>query len=62
MGDSRVNNFDYGNVRRGATHDNVARVNFLHGTAVNMRSGQADSQVTKRSTLPVRLVRSLPPP
>ena len=62
MDDSRANNFDYGNVRRGVTHDNVARVNFLHGTAVNMRSGQADIQVTKRSTLPVRLVRSLPPP
>lgn len=60
--DSRINNYDYGNIRRGITNDNLARVNFLHGLAVDTRNGQADGQVSKRTPLPVRLVRTLPPP
>lgn len=60
--DTRVNNYDYGNVKRGVTNDNLARVNFLHGLAVDMRNGQSDGQVTKRTPLPVRLVRTLPLP
>jgi hypothetical protein len=53
-----VNPYNYGNVmsaRNGSA--NVNRMAFLHGWAVNMDTGEADGEVSRRSKLPVRLVR-----
>ncbi len=58
---SKVNPYDYGNIRRGVTDENVARVAFLHGWAVHAATGEADGAVLKRTRLAVRLVRSLEP-
>lgn len=58
---SRVNPYDYANIRQGLTNDTVVRVSFLHGWAVHTASGDTDGQVVKRTRLPVRLVRSLQP-
>lgn len=52
-----VNQYDYGNIERGVTAQSLNRMAFLHGWAVNMRSAQARGDVTKRTKLPVRLVR-----
>lgn len=56
-----VNPYDYGNIRSGVTEQNVARLSFLHGLAVQLPGGEVDSGVLKRERLPVRLVRSLAP-
>jgi hypothetical protein len=56
-----VNPYDYGNIRRGLTEQNVARLSFLHGLAVQLPGGEVDSSVLKRERLPVRLVRTLVP-
>ncbi len=58
---SSVNPYDYGNIRRGVTSENVARIAFLHGWAVHTATGEADGAVLKRTRLAVRLVRSLGP-
>ncbi|MEO8296840.1 MAG: DUF1566 domain-containing protein [Burkholderiales bacterium] len=58
---ARVNPYDYGNIRRGVTNENVARLSFLHGWAVDMSNGDAEGDVLKRSQLAVRLVRPLKP-
>jgi hypothetical protein len=42
---------------RGRTNENTNRMAFLHGWAVNLTSGEARGDVTKRTKLPVRLVR-----
>lgn len=54
-----VNPYNYGNVM--SAHNgagNVNRMAFLHGWAVNMDTGEADGEVSRRSKLPVRLVRT----
>jgi hypothetical protein len=54
-----VNPYNYGNVM--AARNGTASVNrmaFLHGWAVNMETGEADGEVSRRSKLPVRLVRT----
>ncbi|MBT9595107.1 MAG: DUF1566 domain-containing protein [Vitreoscilla sp.] len=56
-----VNQYDYGNIRSGVTEQNVARLSFLHGLAVQLPGGEVDSGVLKRERLPVRLVRTLAP-
>jgi hypothetical protein len=53
-----VNQYSYGNVMQGLTNDNVNRLAFLHGWAVNLESGAARGDVTKRTKLHVRLVRT----
>lgn len=58
---SRLNPYAYGNIQRGVTGENMARISFLHGWAVHTGSGEADGEVNKRTRLPVRLVRSLAP-
>ena len=55
-----VNPYNYGNVMRGVNADNVNQMAFLHGWAVNLSSGDADSETPKRNLLPVRLVRPQP--
>lgn len=56
---SHLNQYEYGNVRKGVTNDNMARISFLHFWAVHVATGESDGDVTKRSRLVVRLVRSL---
>jgi hypothetical protein len=58
---SRVNPYAYGNISKGLTEQSATRISFLHGWAVHSTNGQTDGAVLKRSTLPVRLVRSLDP-
>jgi hypothetical protein len=52
------NQYNYGNIMQGQSFgaDHMA---FLHGWAVNLGTGEARGDVTKRTKLPVRLVRSL---
>ena len=52
-----INQYDYGNIGRGITEQSVNRMAFLHGWAVSMGSGQARGDISKRTKLPVRLVR-----
>lgn len=56
-----VNPYDYGNIRRGVTEQNVNRLGFMHGWAVNSETGAASDEFAKKTQLPVRLVRSLDP-
>ncbi|WP_428420277.1 DUF1566 domain-containing protein [Methylibium sp.] len=55
-----VNQYDYGNIVQGRTNANANRMAFLHGWAVNLETGEARGDVTKRTKLPVRLVRPQP--
>lgn len=57
---SAVNPYDYGNIARGRTNENANHMAFLHGWAVNLKTGEARGDVVKRTKLPVRLVRSEP--
>ncbi|MGC4061150.1 MAG: DUF1566 domain-containing protein [Aquabacterium sp.] len=53
-----VNPYNYGNVMNARNGTGGAnRMAFLHGWAVNMDTGEADGEVSRRSKLPVRLVR-----
>jgi len=54
-----VNQYRYGNIRQHITDENANRIEFLHGCAVDLLTGQARDDVLKRTRLPVRLVRSL---
>ena len=58
---SRVNPYEYGNIRKGVTNENMARISFRHGWAVHAATGEADGNMSKRTRLAVRLVRSLDP-
>lgn len=52
-----VNQYSYDNIQRGRTNLNADRLSYLHGWAVNLVTGEARGDVSKRSTLPLRLVR-----
>ena len=52
-----VNQYDYKNIERGVTEQNANRMAFLHGWAVNMQTGEARGNISKRTRLSVRLVR-----
>lgn len=56
---SAVNPYNYNNIRRGVTAENVNRIAYLHGWAVHMGSGETNGAVNKRTRLPVRLVLPL---
>ena len=53
-----VNVYNYGNITQGRTNANANRIAFLHGWAVNLSTGEARGDVTKRTKLPVRLMRA----
>lgn len=55
----RLNPYNYGNVMQGASGQSTTQLDSLHGWAVNLANGEARGDVTKRSTLYVRLVRPL---
>lgn len=52
-----VNPYSYGNVMQGQSDQNTNRLNFLHGWAVDLASGEAAGDVSRRNRLAVRLVR-----
>ena len=52
-----VNQYNYGNIASGRTGADINRMAFLHGWAVNMDTGEASGDTSKRSKLPVRLMR-----
>lgn len=54
---AQVNPYSYGNVMQGRNDQNTNRLNFLHGWAVNLSSGEAAGDVSRRSRLALRLVR-----
>jgi hypothetical protein len=54
-----VNQYDYQNIVQGRNEQNANHLNFLHGWAVNMSTGEARADVTRRTKLPVRLVLPL---
>lgn len=58
---SSVNQYNYGNIRRGVTSENVNRISYLHGWAVNAQTGEANANHLKKSRLLVRLVRPAGP-
>ena len=58
---SSVNQYNYGNIRRGVDSHNVNRISYLHGWAVHAQTGEASADHLKRSKLLVRLVRSAEP-
>ncbi|MDP3519018.1 MAG: DUF1566 domain-containing protein [Hydrogenophaga sp.] len=53
----QVNQYSYDNIQQGRTNDNADRMAYLHGWAVNLVSGEARGDVSKRTALPLRLVR-----
>ena len=55
---SPVNQYDYKNIQRGVTEQNASRMAFLHGWAVNVKTGAARGDLPKSTKLPVRLVRA----
>jgi hypothetical protein len=54
-----VNPYRYGNIERGVDGQNVNRLAFLHGWAVEPASGEQRDDMLRRTRLPVRLVRPL---
>lgn len=58
---ARVNPYDYANVQRGLTEQNVNRIAYLHGWVVDAETGRARSDMPRRTPLPVRLVRRAQP-
>jgi hypothetical protein len=56
---ARVNQYDYGNIMQGRTEQSAVHLRFLEGWAVNLSTGEARADVTKRTKLPVRLVLPL---
>jgi len=55
---ARVNPFNYSNLQRSVTEQNVNRLAFLHGWAVNADNAVASDEFVKKTKLAVRLVRS----
>ena len=53
----QVNQYSYDNIQQGRTNENADRMAYLHGWAVNLVTGEARGDVSKRSSLPLRLVR-----
>jgi hypothetical protein len=56
-----VNPYTYDNIVRGRGTDKPYEPAFLQGWVVNPATGEARSDMPKRTRLPVRLVRELPP-
>lgn len=54
---AQANPYNYGNVMQGRSGDATNRLNYLHGWAVNLSTGEAAGDVSRRNRLPVRLVR-----
>lgn len=54
-----VNQYDYRNIQRGINEKNVNRVAYLHAWSVDIDTGEARGDASRRSKLPVRLVRQL---
>jgi len=54
---STVNQYNYGNLSQGRTEGSISQMQVSQGWAVNLGSGEASGEVSKRSKLPVRLVR-----
>lgn len=54
-----INPYNYDNVARGVTAENMARVQFMHAWAVDTTTGEARKDMLRRHTLLVRLVRPL---
>jgi len=52
-----VNQYDYRNIQRGVSEQNVNRIAYLHAWAVDLDAGEASANTPRRSKLPVRLVR-----
>jgi len=59
---AQVNQYNYGNIAQGRTSENANHMAFLHGWAVNMSTTEARGDTSKRSKLPVRLVRRIESP
>jgi len=55
-----VNQYNYGNVMQGRSNENAVRVDVLHAWAVDLATGDARKDVTKRTRLPVQLVCTAP--
>jgi len=55
---ARLNAYNYGNLQRGVTDQNLNRMAFLHGWAVNADTAQASDEFVKKTKLAVRLVRA----
>lgn len=56
-GGAGFNPYNYGNITQGRAVDDTNRLGFLHGWAVNLGTGEAAGDVSRRSGLAVRLVR-----
>lgn len=54
---ARINPYDYDNIRQGRAGGNIDQIGVQQGWAVNLGTGEARGDVTKRSMLTVRLVR-----
>lgn len=52
-----VNPYNYGNVMQGRTENNTNRLDLAKAWAVNLSTGEAAGDASRRSRLPVRLVR-----
>jgi hypothetical protein len=55
-----VNQYNYGNVMAGRNNDNAVRVDVVHGWAVDVTTGDARKDITKRTRMPIQLVCALP--
>jgi hypothetical protein len=53
---AEVNQYNYGNVMQGRNNENAMRIDVLHAWAVDVATGEARKDVTKRTKLPVQLV------
>lgn len=56
-GGAGFNPYNYGNITQGRAADDTNRLGFLHGWAVNLATGEAAGDVSRRNGLVVRLVR-----
>jgi hypothetical protein len=55
---AQVNPYNYGSAMRARSKESTYQMAFLHGWAVDLTTGEARGDVTKRTKLPVRLVQS----
>lgn len=55
---AEVNQYNYANVMKGRNNENAVRIDVLHAWAVDVATGEARKDVTKRTRLPVQLVCS----
>ncbi|HET8871278.1 MAG TPA: DUF1566 domain-containing protein [Aquabacterium sp.] len=53
-----VNQYNYKNIEQGVNSDNINRLAYLHGWAVNLETGESRGDVPKQERLPLRLVRT----